>query len=839
MTLPFILRMAWRDARAGRRRLLPLAAGVTAGVAALVAINGFTGNLRDSIASQAQALLGADLAFESRAPLPPQADTALVRIGGAQSQVVTFGAMTYAGASGTARLTQMTAVRGGWPFYGGITTTPAGAWGQLQQGRNVIADPSLLASLGISVGDSVTVGDARFLVVGAIETVPGDVGLRSAFGPRAFMNGTALDATGLLGFGARAEYATFVKLSAGADAQRIAGEWRPRLSEDRVRIRTVADDQRRLDNALTRLANFLGLVALVALLLGGLGVASAIHVHVRGKRDTIAMLRCIGATGRQMLGVFLAQAALLAAAGSVLGAAIGLLVQRALPVLLGDLLPVDVVFHASWAAALTGLAMGLWVALAFALLPLREVGRVPPLAALRHDQATARGRDWTRLAIWVAIVATVVLLAVWQAGRLRTGLVFAGAIFAALLLLRLVSALLMMLARRIAPALPYASRQGILNLRRPANQTTAVMLAIGFGAFLLGTVLLVQHTLLRTFDLSSPSDRSPNMVFFDIQPSQLAGLDSILQARGIESSAPVAIVPMRIASIRGAAVSALLADTTRPGRWALRREYRSTWRDSLVSSERLVSGRWWNGPAGDTAPISVEHDLAEDLGVKVGDGMAWDVQGTTIPAVVTSIRDVDWARFEPNFFVVFAPGAIEHAPHTWVTLARVDSATTRGNLARQLAERYPNVTSLDLTVVQGAIAQLVGKVTLAIRFMALFSLLTGVIVLAGAIAVSRFQRVRESVLLRTLGASRRQLVHIALAEYAVLGLIAGCAGFGLATGAAWALSRWVFEVPFAVPAGAAAVLVLACSLLTMLAGLWTALDVARQTPLGVLRGMME
>jgi putative ABC transport system permease protein len=653
------------------------------------------------------------------------------------------------------------------------------------------------------------------------------------------MNGAALDATGLLGFGARAEYATFVKLPAGADVQRIAGEWRPRLNDDRVRVRTVADDQRRLDNALTRLANFLGLVALVALLLGGLGVASAIHVHVRGKRDTIAMLRCIGATGRQMLGVFLAQAAFLAAAGSILGAAIGLLLQQALPILLGDLLPVDVVFHPSWTAALAGLGMGLWVALAFALLPLREVGRVPPLAALRHDQEMASGRDWTRLAIWGAIGATVILLAIWQAGRVRTGLVFAGAVFGALLLLRVAAALLMRLAHGLAPALSYAPRQGILNLRRPANQTTAVVLAIGFGAFLLGTVLLVQHTLLRTFDLSSPSGRSPNMVFFDIQPSQLAGLDSILHARDVETSPPVAIVPMRIASIRGTPVSALLADTLRQGRWALRREYRSTWRDTLVSSERLLAGRWWNGPSGDTVQISVERDVAEDLGVHVGDGMVWDVQGTRIPAIVTSIRDVDWARFEPNFFVVFEPGVIEQAPHTWVTLARMDSAAARGTVARQLAERFPNVTSLDLTVVQGAITQLVGKVTLAIRFMALFSLLTGVIVLAGAIAVSRFQRVRESVLLRTLGATRSQLIRIALAEYAALGLMAGCAGFGLAVTAAWALCRWVFEVPFAVPAGAATALVLACGLLTMLAGLWTALDVARQTPLGVLRGMME
>jgi putative ABC transport system permease protein len=840
MNLGFIMRMARRDARSGARRLALLAAGVTAGVAALVAINGFTANLRDSIASQARQLLGADLSFEARAPMPALARAALDSIGGTESEVTSFSAMAYAGGSETARLTQMSAVSGGWPFYGAIETSPANAWGRLQLGRHVIVDPSLLSSLGIEVGDSISVGATRLQVIGTIAAVPGDVGVRNAFGPRAFMRAADLDATGLLGFGARVEHATFVQLPAGANAQSIAEKWRPRLRDLRVRIHTVADDQARLDNALTRLSNFLALVALVALLLGGLGVASAVHVHIRGKLPSVAMLRCLGATSGQMVGVYLVQAGLLALLGSLAGAAIGLLVQKALPALLGDFVPVDVAFHPSWAAAAVGTIMGLWVAVAFALLPLLEVRRAPPLAALRQDvSAGPARRDWWRLGTRVALGLTILLLSTWQSRSLRTGLIFALAVFMVLALLRLTALLLMGLARRLAPGLPYSARQGILNLRRPSNQTSTVVLAIGFGAFLLATVLLVQHTLLRTLDVSSPSSANANMVFFDIQPSQLAGTDSLLRAEGVEASPPVAIVPMRIASARGVAVSTLQADTLREGSWALRREYRSTWRDTMVSSEKLVAGRWWSGPAGDTARISVEEEVARDLGVSIGDPVVWNVQGTLIPSVVASIRSVDWARFEPNFFVVFEPGALQDAPHTWVVLARVPRSESRGFLSRQIAERYPNITSLDLTLIQGAIASLLGKVTLAIRFMALFSLVTGLVVLVGAIATSRFQRVRESALLRTLGASRAQLTAVALAEYAALGAVAALAGLVLGGAAAWSLSHWIFQVPFSVPVGGAVILVAATAMVTMVVGLWTALDVARQTPLGVLRGMLE
>lgn len=840
--LAFVVRMAWREGRAAARRLLLLTVAVAAGVGALVAINSFTDNLRESVARQAQALLGADLAFQSRQRFTPRVDSLIDSLGGREARTVTFGAMTYVGRTTGARLAQATAVTGSFPFYGEIVTNPAGAWAELQRGRNTVVDPSLLAALGADVGDSLAIGETAFAIIGTIVSVPGDVGIRSAFGPRIFLAGQYLDETELLGFGARAEYEAYLQLSPGSDPQAVAEHYRPELRPDRVRIRTVADDRQRLDASLTRLGNFLGLVALVALLLGGLGVASAVHVFIRQKLDTVAVLRCIGATSGQVFAIYLVQAAAMGLLGSIVGAAIGLAVQQALPALLSDLVPVDVVIRPSWRSVAMGIGTGLWVAIVFALLPLLGVRRVPPLAALRRDfEPAARQREPARWLALTLLGASVLVLAVAQAGDVRQGVAFTGSIAVAIALLAAAAWLLIRLARRRLPGtVPYVWRQGVANLHRPANQTMMVVLAIGFGAFLLATLFLVQQNLLSELDVTSGAAERPNFVFFDVQPDQHAPLDTILGAAGVERSAPVPIVPMRILSIRGELVSTLLADTAgadsagAPRGWTLRREYRSTYRDSLTDSERLIEGSWWSG---DSVPveISVEQELAQDLGVNLGDEIVWDIQGVPLPTRVRSIRAVDWARFEPNFFVVFAPRSLERAPHSLVTLARIEDPALRGRLQRAVAERFPNVTSLDLTVLQAAIEQLVGRVSLAIRFMALFSLITGVLVLVGAVATSRYQRVREGALLKTLGATRSQVLRVVFTEYLALGLLAATSAVGLSAAAGWALARFMFEVPFAFPAEAIAGVIGLTSLLTVGVGAWGSVEVIRKTPLEVLR----
>jgi putative ABC transport system permease protein len=535
--------------------------------------------------------------------------------------------------------------------------------------------------------------------------------------------------------------------------------------------------------------------------------------------------------------------------GSLIGVALGLLLQLAMPTVFSQFLPLDVSVHPSPRAILTGLGVGVWVATVFALLPLIRIRSIPPLAVLRRDVEQAPGPRFDRgvAAAWTALVGSVVALAALQVGNLLRGLIFAAAAGAALLVLWLAALALTGALRRWFPhRLAYVVRQGLANLYRPANQTVAVVLALGFGAFLLGALAVAQHTLLRQLRLDGGLDR-PNLVFFDIQPDQRDRLLAIVRNEGLSARDPVPIVPMRLKAINGVLVSTMLADSTRrrdrEGKriepWALRREFRSTYRDTVVASEKLLVGSWWKGPhpASDSTPVplSLETGIAGDLGVTVRDTLTWDIQGVTVRSVVVNLREVNWARFEPNFFAVFPSGPLDQAPQSLVVLTRVNDPAALGRVQRQVVEALPNVTSIDLTSIQQTIERIVASVVLAIRFMAFFSLATGVVVLVGALATSRFQRVREAALLKTLGATRRQVFGVMVTEYAALGLLAALVATGLASVGGWALSRWMFEVPFVMPWVAFGWLASILVLLTVLTGLWTSTALFRQSALEVLR----
>ncbi len=681
---------------------------------------------------------------------------------------------------------------------------------------------------------------------GTVVNVPGDVGVRAAFGPRVFIPAARLAETELLLRGSRARYEVLFKLPAGVSAQRLADRFRPRFQAERASLRTVAEDQDRLNQTLSRLANYLGLVALIALLLGGLGVASAIHVFIKRKLESVAVLRCLGASARTVFAVYLAQAAAVGLLGSLLGAAAGVVVQLVLPRLLRDLLPVDVVYAPSPAAIAGGVALGLWVALVFALLPLLALRRVSPLQALRrpYEEEARSPRDAAQILAVVALVASVVSLAILQAGAVKTGLAFSGGIGVAILALWLAAFALTRGLRRFFPTrLPYLWRQGLANLYRPANQTLLVVLALGFGAFLLGTLLLVQQNLLRDLRVDAYAER-PNLALFDIQGDQRPAVEQALRDEGLPVRPFVPVVPMRIQSVKGATASQLLAGTVSEekarGKWALRREYRSSYRDTPTASEKLEAGAWWRpgewkGRADGRVPVALDTGVARELGVSVGDEIVWDVQGLAVPSQVAVLRDIDWARFEPNFFVVFPEGPLDAAPQTYVALTRLDDPVRRGLLQRRLVEAHPNVSTLDLAQVSRALETIVDRVALAIRFMALFSLGAGVVVLVGAVAASRSQRVREGALLRTIGASRRQLLRILFAEYASLGLIASATALVLAAGASYGLVRLTFDTSFSLPVGALAALGALVVLLTVVVGLFGSTEVFRRAPLEVLR----
>jgi putative ABC transport system permease protein len=840
--------LAWRESRTARRRLLLYMSSISLGVAALVAIDSFSTNIVQSVKDQSRALMGGDVSFNSSKPFPPAMDSlfdSLSHHGLSFARVTTFPSMAVVPRTAGTRFAQVRGVTDNYPFYGSIVTEPAGQWSKLQDGANAIVDPSLLTSLNARVGDSLRLGFGTFTIVATIKDVPAAAGIAEMLGPRIFIPARYIAETQLLVFGSTADRLVLAKLPPNVDPDKFVKPLRRRIENQQVRLRTVTQTEMQTSDAIENLSSFIGIVGLVALLLGGIGVASGVRAFVARKIDTVAVLRCLGASSGQVLAIYVVQAAGMGLAGAAAGAALGVVIQFVLPQALTDFLPIDVKVTLVPAAVLTGLAVGGWIALIFALRPLLALRNVSPLQTLRRDtDAEVLRMHWSdvpRIAVDVALVLSVVGIAFLRAQTTRQALSMSAATGVAILALGASAALLSWGARKgLRTGWPYVVRQGVANLYRPGNQTRAVILALGFGAFLVSTLYLVQHNILRRFTTAAAESRG-NVVFFDVQQDQTAGLDSIIRSRGIEVVQTAPVVTMRIASINGKKITDMPA-VRKPGDragWAFRREFRSTFREKPAASETIVGGKWFDASAlkaaQDTGEISLEEGIAKELNVKLGDVIVWNVQGVEIPTHITSLRKVVWTRFEPNFFVVFAPPVLKDAPKQYVLLTQVKDQRNVSPLQRAVVNQFPNISSIDLTSIKRTVDRIVGRVSLAIRFMALFSLAVAIPVLFSAVAATRRARVREGVLLRTLGATRGQIAKILLAEYSLLGALGGLTGMLLSIAGGWAVVRYLFKVPFALPiapiTGIAGVIVA----LTLLIGLLAGRDVFRETPIAALR----
>jgi putative ABC transport system permease protein len=844
-----LLALAWKESRTARRRLLLYMSSISLGVASLVAIDSFASNTQRSVREQARALLGGDVALTSRQNFPKPLVAALdsMRREGVQlADVTTFQSMALVQRTGLTRLTQIRAVTPGYPFYGEILTAPAGQWARLQSGRYALVDPSLLVVTDSHVGDTVSLGFTRFIILGTLTSVPGDVGVASAIGPRVYIPARFVDETSLLMFGSRSERETLVKLPPTLPPQRFLFRMKTQLDSAQVRARTVAQTEFNLTQAIDQLRDFLSVIGLVALLLGGIGVASGVNAFVMRKIDTVAILRCLGATSRQVLGIYLIQAVAMGLLGAAFGALLGVALQLALPSVLADFLPVDVRVSVEPTALLTGMLVGVWVALVFALRPLVALRNVSPLQTLRResDSEALRGArfDPVRVVVALAIVLSIAALGIARAEDVRQGLGFAAGIGAAVGALYLAAAGLSLSARRVVrPNWPFVLRQGVASLYRPGNQTRSVVLALGFGVFLMSTIYQVQQNLLRTVSVKLDASRA-NVVFFDVQDDQGAPLDSLIRAQGYTITQQTPIVPMKVAAINSLSGVQLMRDTaegsaTRRPRWILRREFRSTFRDSLVPSEHVTAGTFHTGgsPADQIPQLSLDKGVARDLRVGIGDTITWDVQGVQVRSRITSLREVNWTRFEPNFFAVFETRALERAPKQYVVLADVRGDAAVARLQRDVVTRFPNVSSIDLTMIQQTIGRVLSKVTTAMRFMAGLCLALGIPVLFSAVSATRRERLREGVLLKVLGATRRQVGRIMLAEYMLLGGLGSLVGVVLSVGGAWALMRYVFKQPF-VPAMMPALAVAALMIgIAVSIGMLTGREVYRETPMAALR----
>lgn len=859
--MSFILKMAWRDSRRNRARLFLFISAITVGIAALTAVRSFSVNLTADIDREAKTLLGADLLLDANQPAPDSVLSKFNTPGTDRAQVTNFVSMVRFPQNGGTRLSQIRALEGNYPFFGKWKSSPEDAWKTFRSGRKALVDHALMLQYNIRPGDSIQVGNVTFAIEGELLSSPGRAGIASSIAPVVFIPAAWLDSTGLIQRGSRVDYQYFYKMPDGTDVDAFVQPLEKQLENANIGWDTVAERKRNVSRAFGNFGTFLNLVGFIALLLGCIGVAGAVHIYIKDKLPTVAILRCLGASGRKAFYVYLVQVAGIGLLGALAGAVGGSLIQKLLPWIVRDLLPIEnVSTDFSWTSVAQGMALGLSVAVLFALLPLSGILKTSPLRTLRasfgeHEEDN-RPLRW---AVYSLILLAIFSFSWWLIKDWKETLYFMGGIAAAFLVLWGIARMLTFLLRRFFPKKwSYVLRQGIANLFRPENQTVLLVVTIGLGTMLLSTLFLIQNLLLKQVEFSG-SGNQPNMILFDIQAADKDKVAELVRTHGMPVMQQVAVVTTRIESIDGVTKAQYDAehpdtdtipkgegrrrdgppgerDDNRIHRWVWDREYRVTFRDTLIDTEEIIEGQWvGTHTPGEPIKISISDGLQGGMKAKIGTRIVFNVQGARLECEVASIRKVDFNRVQTNFLVVFPTGVLEKAPQFHVIVSRVGSAEQSAKFQSELVRRYPGISAIDLTQILKSVDEVLGKVSFVIRFMALFSILTGLLVLVSSIYQGKFARIRESVLLRTLGASRRQILSINALEYFLLGALACLAGIGLSVIGAWALAQFAFKIPFEVEWLPLAITFLVITVITVIIGLFNSREVVNKPPLEVLR----
>ncbi len=832
----WIFRMAWWESRGSRRRLLIFLSSMIVGVALLVALSSTSESLQYSVDQQARELLGADMRFSNNRPFDELTQVGIDTIGVAKAQRVSTLSVAYFPLQNQSRLVGVYGVEDAYPLYGDLKSDPVEASIQFKERSGALVDQGLMQKLGIQTGDTVQIGQHRYEISGSLERAPSETEIGMFIMPSVYVPLAALD-TVLLGFGAMANYEIYVKLAPDEDPEAIRDSLYKDTNVFNANIDTVAEQRENWEQALRFFNQFLGLAGFGALILGGLGVGGAIRAHVRRCLDNIAVLQCLGAGNGGVFSIYFFQAFILGCIAGVLGCFGGALAQLLIPYAISPFLPFEVAFRLSWSSMAMGFGVGLFVTLIFAILPLMDVRGVSPLRALRSNiEPLTPAR--ARFLAYIFIVGGLIVIAAAQSGSWVVSGYYALAIIIAFGALALVSKLLMWITQKLTGRIPfYPLRQGFANLHRPGNQTLLVMLALGLGTFIVMVLLISESTIVKQMNMVGGTGR-PDMIFFDIQNDQLDGVTQLIEEQSwpIIDSSP--IVNMRLHAIGTQTVEELVKDSTREFTWPLTREYRSTYRAALTDAETLASGTFIGAYQPDSAfvPISVEDDFARtELGLDMGDTLVFNVQGRRIPTKITSFRTVDWEQMRSNFYVVFPSNILEDVPQTHIITSRSGGSTSPDSLQSMVVARYPNVTVLSLEAIIQIIREVLDRIRYAIQFMAYFCFIAGILVLIGSLLIGRLQRIEESSLLKTLGASRKQLLIITMAEYSVLGFLSCATGLILSLVAGWILSITVFELPLAVTSQSVLAVIAAVIGLTLMIGFLSNRSVYDRSVLSVLR----
>ncbi len=828
--------MAWRDGKASGTRLGLFMGSIILGITAVVAIQSFSQNLQNNIALRSKVLMGADYLIDSR-QLPNERVMQIIdSLGGAEGMEVNFASMAFFPKADASKLVRVQAIEGNYPIYGGFETDPPEAALQYQKHNGALVDATAMIQYGLTAGDSIKVGRSTFQILGSLKATPGGTSTSSTLAPPVILPYQVIDETGLLQTGSRQEYRYYFRASEETDLELLNKKVDPMLDAEEADMDTHTDVSRRLGRGWGNFGKFLNLVAFVALLLGSVGIASSVHIYIKEKLRSVAVLKCIGATSRQTFQIYLIQIAGMGLLGGVIGTLGGILLQELFPLLIRDFLPFELEISLVPQAIFLGLLLGITLSVLFAMLPLLNTWFVSSLQVLRvKDEDPARVRK-TAIYVLLAILVFIFGFSLWLLGNWKYALAFVIGILVTFLILSGIATLMMKGLKKYFPnSWGFIARQSLLNLFRPQNQTMVLVLAIGVGTFLISTLYFTKDMLLASTAFKQDSN-SPNIILLDVQTEEKEAVVDHIEPRGLDVIDNIPIVTMRISSIDDIPVNTIRLDsTTKMNKWVLYHEFRVTFRDSLIESETLVEGDFVGKYSGEgPIPISIAANVARDALIEVGDRIVFNVQGVLMDTKVASLREVNWGRMQLNFSVLFPTGVLETAPQFHVITTHAPDEAASAALQQDLVKAFPTVSILDIRQLLGLVEDIINKISWVINFMAFFSILTGIVVLIGAVRTSKYQRMRESVLLRTIGARANQILKITALEYLYLGLLGSGVGIVLSLFSSQLLALFAFETSFT-PSLEPFILLPGITLLVLVIGLSNSRSILNSPPLEVLR----
>jgi putative ABC transport system permease protein len=824
------LTMAWRllarDYRAGELALIALA--IVIAVASVTTVGFFTSRVQGALDQQANRLMGADLVIADTRPISPALKSEAEQLGLSAITVMRFPSMAVRGDRNA--LTDVKAVTAGYPLRGELRVTgrlfePDRRATGIPAAGEVWVDERLYTALELAPGARVALGKREFEVTAIITHEPGvDIGFLSG-APRVLLNAGDLESTGLAQPGSRLRYRLNV---AGSDeaVERYRAWARTRLAPGQ-RLEGIRDARPELRSALERAERFLNLAALTAVLLAAVAIALAARRYLQRHLDGCAVMRCLGARQALVTRLYVMHFTMLGALSAAAGVAIGAAAQLALTAWLGEVIAVTLPV-ASALPAVQGLLVGLLLLLGFALPPLVGLARVPTVRVLRRELGIPRGAGALGYAVGAAVIAGMIL---WQSQELRFGLTVLGWLAIAMAATAAVGWMLLRAAGTLR-ARGVSWRFGVASLQRRALGTILQVIALALGVMALLTLTMIRGDLLRTWQESLPPD-APNRFIVNIQPDQVAAVRALFAHRGLPAPELFPMVRGRLVKIGGRAVSADDFAEERSRR-LVTREFNLSWASRLQPDNRILAGSWWGEGGGRADQLSVERGLAQALGIRMGDVLTFDIAGTPVSATVTSLRSVDWDSFNVNFFVVAPPGLFDGQPATYVTSFHLEAGRTQ--FLGELVKAFPNIVLIDIAQALSQVHRMMDQAARAVQFVFLFTLVAGLVVLYAAVASTQDERVYQATLLRTLGASRGQIHRAHLAEFTLIGAIAGFVAAAAATGLAYFIAHRFLQLDYSPDPGVWVLGVVGTALGVAVAGWIGTRRVLTAPPLGVLRG---